>query len=298
LIVSAIFAVFWQGILPVLDAVTLILARGGALEYGRARMWLSATYMVGNVGAGVLAAAVGMMIIMPSVQVCLVIFAAACLLVPRMPVAQRVEIKGRLEWKLPFFMIILVAGLIQASHGLLYSFASLHWLALGYSNTMVGVFWAVSVVAEVIVFSCSALFLRYFGPLRLLLVAALGATARWGLMSLDLGIGFQIGLQALHGVSFGMTYLAATRFIADTGPQARAASAQSLFGSVSGLSLAAATFGGGLLYARFDATAFAAMAVISAGAIVLLLVVWQGAARLLAEPLEQGDVALNQGVAP
>ena len=51
-----------------------------------------------------------------------------------------------------FLLFVAGAGLIVASHGLLYGFASIYWKAVGISDSAIGLLWAWSVGAEVAIF--------------------------------------------------------------------------------------------------------------------------------------------------
>ena len=64
---------------------------------------------------------------------------------------------------------MLAAGLGQASHGFLYAFGSVYFEALGYSKFVIGMLWAASVMAEVLMFAFSNRFYKAFGSVRLII---------------------------------------------------------------------------------------------------------------------------------
>ena len=85
----------------------------------------------------------------------------------------------RLLTKPVFILFLAGTGLVQGSHAAFYGFSTLHWVSLGWSNTYIGFFWAMGVVAEVILFAFGGFLLRKFGIFALFFIGALAATSRW-----------------------------------------------------------------------------------------------------------------------
>jgi PPP family 3-phenylpropionic acid transporter len=71
-------------------------------------------------------------------------------------------------------------------------------------------------------------------------------------------------LQSLHALSFGATHLGALSFVMRVAPPGLGATAQGYLAVVQGLVMAAAMALSGLLYARYGALAYGAMAVAAA----------------------------------
>ena len=57
---------------------------------------------------------------------------------------------GRLVMNPIFAVFMAVVAFIQASHAVLYAYGSIHWRALGVSETEIGALWAASVAAEIV----------------------------------------------------------------------------------------------------------------------------------------------------
>ena len=114
---------------------------------------------------------------------------------------------------------MVAAALAQGTHGGLYAFGSIHWRAIGFSDTVIGYLWATGVVAEILVFY---LFGRGVGRgsagLGLLLAGSAGAALRFGVLAADPGLGVTFALQALHGLSFGASHLGAMAALAALAP--------------------------------------------------------------------------------
>ncbi len=73
-------------------------------------------------------------------------------------------------------------ALMQLSHGPYYTFLTLHLDSLGYSRGLIGLLWAVGVVAEVLMFLAMSRILARFSVRRVLLVSFLLAALRWLLL--------------------------------------------------------------------------------------------------------------------
>ena len=148
-----------------------------------------------------------------------------------------------------FLLFLLAASLIQASHALYYSFGTLNWRAQGIPDGAIGVLWSVGVIAEVALFAVSGRVIAYCGTARLLMLAGLAATLRWGVMAIDPPLWPTALLQTLHAMSFGAAHLAAIHFLTHAVPEDRAATAQGLYAAVvAGLVLGLVTLASGPLY--------------------------------------------------
>jgi PPP family 3-phenylpropionic acid transporter len=116
-------------------------------------------------------------------------------------------------------------------------------------------------------------------PSRLVVVALVGAGARWSLLASVRSIPVLFALAPLHALSFGLWWVAALAFVKARAPAHALATAQGLFSA----SLAAGSVAGmlawGALYRRAGGAAvFGAAAVVSfAGA--LLAVTWSARDR-------------------
>ena len=168
---------------------------------------------------------------------------------------------------------LVATGLIQASHGYLYSFGSIYWQESGISADLVGLLWASPVFAEIVVFH---LYGRLFGkapPQIVLLVAGGVAVVRWALFPLIGSSGFAFGgflfAQLLHGLSFGAAYLAQQNYLAHAVPEEQSGSAQGLAAFIHGIIMALVMLGSGPLYDLTKGAGFAVMAFIALAGIAL-----------------------------
>ena len=270
-------ALFWCALMPLAEAAAMHGARSRGLDYGRMRLWGSASFIAANLGAGVLVdqvsadAAVGLI----AVSFMLTGWFAFGLPQPR---GKAGAIAGpfsgadlALLLRPAFLAAIAIASLLNASHMLIYGFGTLHWQGLGHSSLLIGCLWATGVIAEIALFAFSSKVVARTCAWALLMVAALAATLRWVAMAFDPPLEMLFALQVLHGLTFGATHLGIVNLVADAVPSELGGTAQSLMYSVSSLVGALSTLAAGALYGAYGAGAFWAMAAIALGALVLVL---------------------------
>jgi PPP family 3-phenylpropionic acid transporter len=166
--------------------------------------------------------------------------------------------------------MFLASGLIQASHMVFYGFGTLHWRAHGISDGVIGWLWAEGVIAEIVLFWYGAPLLRRFRPAGLMLLGGGLGAVRWIATGLTADVTFLVGLQALHGFSFGATHLGAMHFLKDHARAGLSATAQGLHSALAmGLLGGLTMMGAGPLFGAVGAGAFQVMAVMAAlGAVI------------------------------
>lgn len=289
LIITGAAFTLWGLALPVGEALALTGVRRFGLDYGRMRLGGSISYIASNLAAGALlslfhADAIFWLITFALVTSTLVSFG-----LPLTPPAVRAIDDAARPRPRPFrlllthhaFLVLIVVGaLIQASHAVLYSFASIYWHGRGYGGVEIGFFWAVGVFCEIALFIWSRPLVRIFGPFGLLLLGGVAAVVRWVLFAAEPGFAGFAALQALHALTFGAVYLGNQHAIARAVPEEVTASAQGLFAMVTGLLMAGTTALAGPLYEAFGGQAFLAMAPMPVAALIIL-----GVYRIVARPL-------------
>ena len=281
-VVAAAF--FFSPLVPLAETVAVRAGARLGVAYGRLRLWGSLAFILGALAAGALLDA------LPAVMLVWALVAAQGLVVlsiaaqPEWDTGEEdddatphEERARRTGWRAllsgTFMLFLLVAGLIQASHALLYGFASLHWQRLGHSGVVIGALVATGVLAEVALFWFSAAVTERLGAVRLMMLAAVAGVMRWAGMAFDPPLAVLFALQALHGLTFGAAHLGAIAYIRTRAPARLAATGQAMYSAVSmGLFMTAAMWAAGRLYADHAARAWLAMAVMMAVALALALV--------------------------
>ncbi len=280
-----------SALLPLGDAVTLAAVRERGLDYGRIRVWGSLSFVVASVGGGAVLAIIPAVASGPDNRVLTLVLVASsiligtCLAMPSSAAVRGVTAgtmgAGASRWNAirqllsdpRFWLLVVSASALQASHQLYYGFGTLYWRGLGISDMVIGVLWAEGVIAEIALFWFGAPIVARVGPLGLLALGGIGGVVRWSLMGLMPGLLAAALLQPLHALTFGASHLGAMYMLARSVPPGAAASAQSLYAALSaGLGSGLVMLAAGALYSAFGGQAYLFMALLSAGG---LLGVWR-----------------------
>lgn len=289
--VIVLFSVFWSPITPLSEAVAMTGVRNQGIDYGRVRLWGSLTFVIASLGGGFAVGRYGPEAAYWIMLVSAAMIVGAAYLLPRPAARETLEEAGEISAIRPrdafalmrspsFLLFLFAAGTVQAGHAVYYVFGTLHWQGRGISEESIGALWAIGVVAEIMLFACSARALAAFGPVRLIGIAGLAGVVRWVGLALDPSLAVLFALQALHGLSFGAAHLGAIHFIGAAASEDRAATAQGLYASiVAGLAMAVSMAAAGPLYTALHGHAYLVMAALSGASCIgtiLLMRRWSG----------------------
>ena len=131
-------------------------------------------------------------------------------------------------------------------------------------------------MAEIIIFACGKLIFKYITPLQAFKIAALAVMVRWVVYSMTADLIYLVPLQIFHGLTFGLSHLAAMRFLTRYIPTSLAMSGQAMYAGVStGLMMGIALMAAGWLYKLWSGDAFLLMAVMGMIALAMLFLLQQ-----------------------
>ena len=280
LILLSIFSVFWHALIPLGDSFVLSEVRLSGANYGHIRLWGSVAFVVANLAAGMFLTDLGTNGVFWLILAMLALSLMVSFLLPtyHLDPSDRPKVGshglggliGFLKRR-QFLQIAALAGLIQASHVLVYGFGTIDWLARDFSASQIGWFWAVGVIAEILLFTQASQLFSKIGASRLLLLGGIAATLRWALHGSMDDVALILMVQILHGFSFGATHLGLQAYIAKEVSEEDTPAAQGASTFVAGLMAAGLTVFCGTLYSQFGLQSFYAMAVVSLMAVVYLL---------------------------
>ena len=263
------------------DAVTLgaLNAQPQAeLRYGRIRLWGSASFALANIGAGWMLDWLPVSSVILLLLVASILTALAAAQVSRMPESRRKPLTNALvgPQEHPWILTFTIAGaaLVQASHAAVYAFSALHWQSSGFSGGLIGWLWAIGIVSEIAFFSMIGLIVfGRRGAAMLLACGAALATMRWLGMALDPGVALLVGLQMIHGITFGATHLGSIFLLAKLAPREMHAQVQAWLAAVWAGLMAVLTALSGQLYDTWNEHVYYLMAAASGTGLLLLLLV-------------------------
>ena len=260
-----LFSIGWAPVASLADAMTLEGIRqqkqrgDSKYEYGSVRQWGSIGYMVGVIivgwavgwgirGGTLVTLLLGLYVfVIPSVQINL----------PRPKwSAVRTLLKNKsLLW------VLFCAGLHFSVHLGSSSYIMKHAGEIGVSIRWTSIAIALGVVVEIFVFQRSAWFEK-IAPNRLLVFACALAIPRWGFMWWGTSVGMLVLAQALHGVTFGVFWLAVVRLVNSMTPPDLSSTGQSLLSTaVGGIGAVAGMYGASWMVDRYSTVDYYAVSI-------------------------------------
>jgi MFS transporter, PPP family, 3-phenylpropionic acid transporter len=172
----------------------------------------------------------------------------------------------------PFIGFLGVTALLHASHAVLYAFSTEHWRAHGHDASTVGLLWAESVVAEIVLFAFADRVDRWFTPRGLWLLAGSTSVVRWAVLGSTVALPWLVAMQVLHAFTYGALHLGAMAYIRQRVPAEARAQATTLYSAAStGLALGIALPLAGELYDLMTGRAYWVMAGLAALGMLLAL---------------------------
>ena len=258
------FALAWTTVMPLTETVAMSGVRSIGLDYGRMRVWGSLSFIAASLAGGWSVARLGSGAAIWLVVAGMALTTAAAHglpqavnhpengSTPRLSIADA----ARLLRSGTFLIFLCASGFTQAAHAVFYAFGTLHWRDLGLSTGSSGGLWAISIVAEVVLFAYSAAAVRRCGAPRLIVAGAGAAVVRWSVMGFDPPLALLVPLQLLHALTFGATHLGAMHFISRFIRDHQAGTAQALYAAVTaGVAMGGAMLLSGPLYAAYSGQA-------------------------------------------
>ncbi len=271
LLVTTLGGIAAAALTPLTDTLTLALALGGRLSYGRTRAWGSAAYMLATAAAGPVLGWAGSWIV-PGLVACG--YGTACALAPALPeparaVRSALRPTGLLRLR-PLQLTIVASALIQGSHAAYYGFAAIWWRQAGLGDGAIGLLIAEGIVMEIALFTWGGRWVARLGPARLTALAAAGCIVRWTALGFTTALPVLATVQLLHAATFAMQHLSAMAMLGRHVPGSRRAAAQAVhsalgFSAPTGLLIWLV----GLQFARFGGLVFLPMAVLGGAGLLL-----------------------------
>ena len=256
----AIYTFFWNAILAQLEVITLETLGENTSRYGSIRSFGSLGYLVFVVAVGFAISAWGTEIL-PYVGMTLFIgllLSALPLPSERVVTKHRVD-KPKLVLDKALFWFLASATLLQMSAGPFYGFFVLYLKQSGYSEALAGIYVALGVLAEILMFMLAPRLLGRFGVNRLLIVSLGFTTVRWLLMAYFVESYILLGVsQLLHGFTFGLVHAASIQFVHRHFDISHRSKGQALYASLSfGVGGALGTWLCGMIWGDGSGASFA-----------------------------------------
>jgi PPP family 3-phenylpropionic acid transporter len=217
--VMMLYSFFWNAILPQYEAGTMNHLGENHHRYSFIRSWGSIGFIMMVMLAGPMIDEQGVKVILPILTVAFIMIWIATMFTPSdqgqdhasEPEASRmVSIISRPE----VAGLLAIFFLMQFSHGSYYAFFSIYLEQNGYSKTQIGQYWALSVLAEVMVFLLVPWLIKLMGVKPLLVISLSAAVVRWILTAWYVDSALVMFFsQTLHAATFGLFHAVAIFFV-------------------------------------------------------------------------------------
>lgn len=237
----AISTVFSSPQAPIADSLAVVTARGAGTSYGTIRSFGSLGFALGGYAGGVYLAQFPMHTLWMPYAALSLLGAASIVLYPRMAQPGRLVArsmpKGGVREVLSSrkFVLFLLGGfLVSETLTAFNTYFVLSFREIGGSLSTTGIAFAVASATNIPAMLLAAKVIARVGRERTMMLAALVYVVRWGVQALVPIPAVAIGIQLLHGASFGFFYVAAVDFVSRSAKAEWQATAQSVFGMVCG----------------------------------------------------------------
>ncbi|MCF5713728.1 MFS transporter [Pseudomonas tremae] len=240
-LVMALYAFFWHAILPQFEVITLAHLQGQAARYSQIRLWGSIGFILAVVLLGRVFERFSLDLFPYILLAIMAGIAVSSWWVPNAqpPISTReADCRGFIRQLarpgvLAFYISV---ALMLFSHGPYYTFLTLHLEALGYSRGLIGMLWAVGVVAEVLMFMAMSRILQRFSVRQVLFASFLLAALRWLLLGLFAKhLPALLVAQVMHAATFGSFHAAAIHFVQRSFGPRQQGQGQALYAALSGV---------------------------------------------------------------
>ena len=290
LVSLTLWAVFRVGQIPALDALTLSRVKRHGGTYGRFRSWGSVGFIAGGLLLGWLVEMTDRSIIPTALAMTLCLTLIIVWRIPNERVERRSESKGlaavkRLLSHRGLRALYLSAFLSRFTQHGLYGFLPLHLQDLGVEDWAVPLYWSVGVLSEVLLIRSTPRLFAGRSTRTILLVCFAVAAVQFACTALVTDPWLLLAVMTLHGVSFGVWYVASMEYLGKEVEEAQRGTAQALFQITAfgfGGTLSAIT-AGYLFQAGAGALMFTVAAVASIGVVAIT---WVAFPKLSMTPRE------------
>ncbi|MFJ1339408.1 MFS transporter [Pseudomonas caricapapayae] len=238
-LVMALHAFFWHAVLPQFEVITLAHLQGQTARYSQIRLWGSIGFILTVVGLGRLFDGLSLDVYPLALVIIMAGIVLASLWVPNaQPPGQNERSSGGFLKQLTrpgvaaFYVCV---ALMQLSHGPYYTFLTLHLEHLGYSRGVIGMLWALGVVAEVLMFLGMSRILARFSLRRVLMASFALAALRWLLLgNFAESLAVLLFAQVLHAATFGSFHAASIAFVQRSFGARQQGQGQALYAALAG----------------------------------------------------------------
>ena len=265
---------------PVAESLFMTGVRRWGYDYGGMRLWGSVAFIASTLVGGYAIQAWGGSVVLFGMVFGFMLMAVLGFAAPRTGRASADKPKNdvhaapRSLRRKDLQLAMIGSSIVQSSHAMLYTFASIHWLQLGFSGASIAFLWSTGVLAEIMTFTFSRKLYRHFSGWTLIWMGSSVAFIRWLLFPWPTDYVAFIALQSMHALTFGFCHIGIQRLIVETVGADQEATAQGNYYFYNGSFLAAVTFASGYLNVKFGGSAYTIMAAVVVLGVITAAIGW------------------------
>ncbi|WP_105382516.1 MFS transporter [Neorhizobium alkalisoli] len=268
LLIVGIQAAVFAPYAPIVEAIAVTGVRRWGFQYGSMRVWGSIGFVAVALVAGELRGLWGFQVIPPVITFGFLLTIAAAFAAPRLGRAvTRPDVGRGLQpsslRRIDLHVLMIGASIGQASHGMFYTFGSIHWQQIGFSSGSIGVLWSAAVISEILVFFAGGWIARRVPWWTLMRVGCAVAALRWTLFPLPLGFWGYFALQCTHAFTFAFVHIGLQNRLVESVQEDQESSMQGAYVFYNGTFLALSTLLSGMIYREFGLASYNVMSLLS-----------------------------------
>ena len=266
---------------PITDAAALSLTKQRGSDFARVRVFGSIGFVVALTLSGLVYDRLGMLAFVPILLLGNILRLWLSIELPnvsRRNAGSVNEVTTNVQsvdsgnlYQIGIVLTIFASGVIHSSHAVFNTFGILLWTQHGLSETTASLLVGIGVVAEVLLMWRFKSLTKQLSARACLIIAAVCGIVRWSLLAMAPPLWLMFVVQILHGVTFGLTFLATASFIARRVGEDNAARGQALNATVMTALMAVMVYLSGHLFDMLQMQLYWIMAGMCVLSVVLLL---------------------------
>lgn len=279
-IILFIFSIFWNAALPQIDASTLSHLGQHSHRYTVIRVWGSISFIIAVLILGQFFDQQPIAYVLPILLIAMIFVWLHSLLIPENRPQHDETTNGitlqSILYRPHVIALMSVCFLIQVGHGAYYTFFSIYLKEYQYTNSFIGIAWAVGVFAEIIVYFFTHRLIVQYNLKTLMLITLILATLRWFLIACFVeNVAILLFAQSLHAATFGVYHAVAIQYIHREFKGVYQGRGQGLYNSISfGAGIAVGSLMSGYIWNIAGSMVVFAVATFLSGIGVLIAWVW------------------------
>jgi len=231
IVLSAVLNLFASGVMPMLDSYTLSQLGTRRERYGSQRIWGTIGFLISSALSGNLVAWMGLKGVFWSYAVLMGLFLLTVFLLPAAKAQMgRTVFSGfaRMIRQPVWIVLAITLILVMMANSSWLNFLGITIKEMGGSDALIGRAWSLGALSEIPVMWFSTRLLARFGARKLMSLGFIFYGVRLVLYAVMPQPEWALGINLLHGLSFGLYWIGGVNYVSEITPPALSATGQSM----------------------------------------------------------------------